>query len=234
MDWHDLPALFPGLPSPDRWLPLLRQHARLLEEAAPRVRVSAVPPVEAVRRHYAESLEAWRLMPHSEEPPARLADVGSGGGFPGMVIAIVSPETDVHLVEPLGKRARLLREIAAQLRLPNVTVHGSRAEEAGRGPLRDACQVAVARAVAEARELVEYLAPLVAPGGVVVMPKGSRASEELKAAERAMTELGCEFVSLTPMRPAISETALVAVLRKLRPTPDVYPRRAGVPHRRPL
>jgi 16S rRNA (guanine527-N7)-methyltransferase len=151
-----------------------------------------------------------------------------------MVIAIISPETEVHLVEPLGKRARLLREIAAELRLPNVTVHGNRAEEAGRGPLRDACQVAVARAVAEARELVEYLAPLVAPGGLVVMPKGSRASDELKAAKRAMTELGCEFVSLTPMRPAISETALVAVLRKLRPTPEEYPRRAGVPHRRPL
>lgn len=234
LTWDQLPGLFPELADPRRWLPLLQRHASLLDAASVRVRVTSVAAEDAVRRQYAESLELLRIIESQSPRPPALADVGSGGGFPGLVIAIIRPETQVHLVEPLQKRATLLSELAAALGLPNVVVHPIRAEEAGRGPLRDALPVVTARAVAELRELLEYTAPLAAPGGLVAFPKGSTFESELFAATGSMAALGCEFESSTPMRPEISTTVVVALFRKLAPTAAAYPRRPGVPGKRPL
>jgi 16S rRNA (guanine527-N7)-methyltransferase len=234
MPWDDLPALFPAFAGAERWLPLLRAHARLVEEAAPRVRVSSVPAEEAVRRQYAESLETWRIATE-RALPRRLIDVGSGGGFPGLVAAIVSPAVDVHLVEPLGKRAALLREMADALDLPNVRVHAARAEDAGRGALRDSAEVVTARAVAPLRELLEYVAPLAAPGGLLVLPKGSGAAAELAAAGDALAALNCAAgAELLPMRDDIAPNIAVVLVRKAGPTPARYPRRPGLPGKRPL
>ncbi|MGI8926422.1 MAG: 16S rRNA (guanine(527)-N(7))-methyltransferase RsmG [Tepidiformaceae bacterium] len=233
LDWDALAGLFPEFQEPGRWLPLLQRHAQLLEGAAPRVRASSVPAAEAVRRHYAESLEVMRLAPGGDgEGP--LADVGSGGGFPGMVMAAVAPGCVVHLVEPLGKRAHLLEEMAAALGLANVRVHRQRAEEAGRGPLRDACALVIARAVAPLRELLEYTAPLAAPGGAVVLPKGSALEAELAGSGGAQAALGCWFVAAAAMRADVSGTISVAVFRKEGPTPEAYPRAPGRPRKRPL
>lgn len=233
-NWDRLPVLFPGFPAHDRWLPLLRRHAELIEAAAPRVRVTAVPADEAVRRHYAESLELWRIVLARHDAPRVLADVGSGGGFPGLVIAAVAPHVTVHLVEPLQKRARLLEEMARDLELTNVTVHAVRAEEAGRGALRDATDVVTARAVAELRELLEYTAPLAAPGALLAFPKGSGLDAELEAAWNAMQTLGAELAGIEPMRPEVSETLRVVTFRKTGSTPAAYPRRPGIPGKRPL
>ncbi|MCC7362828.1 MAG: 16S rRNA (guanine(527)-N(7))-methyltransferase RsmG [Dehalococcoidia bacterium] len=231
--WPDLPSQFPSFPRPERWLPLLQHHAELVEAAAGRVRVSAVLPEDAVRRQYAESLELLRIVrEHTAGGP--LADVGSGGGFPGLVIAAVEPDLEVHLVEPLQKRARLLEELAAAMDLPNVRVHAVRAEEAGRRELRDRCAVVTARAVAALRELLEYTAPLAAPGGQLAFPKGSALDEELAEAGGALAALGCEVVVRAAMRPEVSDTPSVLLVRKLGETPAAYPRRPGMPAKRPL
>ncbi len=235
LDWAGLPILFSDVPGSGRWLPLLQAHAALLEAARDRVRVTAVASDEAVRRQYAESLELLRIAEdHTVGSGSPLVDVGSGGGFPGLVIAIVRPELEVHLVEPLQKRARLLAEMAAELGLRNVTVHPVRAEEAGRGQLRDSAAVVTARAVAELRELLEYTAPLAAPGGLLVFPKGSAFKEELDGAAAAMQELACDYQGFVPMRPEVSETLGLALFRKRAETPSRYPRRAGMPAKRPL
>lgn len=231
--WEALPDLFPGVPGASRWLPLLRRHASLLAEAAPRVRVTSVPAAEAVRRQYAESLELFALL-RTEREPDLLVDVGSGGGFPGLVIAIVAPEVRVHLVEPLRKRAALLDELATSLALANVVVHPLRAEEAGRGPLRDSAAAVTARAVAPLRELLEYAAPLARPGGLLALAKGSALHSELATAGAACRELGLAFHRAAAMRPEISATMRVAFFAKTGATPDRYPRRPGVPARRPL
>jgi 16S rRNA (guanine527-N7)-methyltransferase len=232
LDWPDLPGLFPGFENPERWLPLLQRHAALVQAAAPRVKVSSVDPRAAVRRQYAESLEVLRVA-RLFSPASLLVDVGSGGGFPGLAIACVEPETAVHLVEPLRKRARLLAELARELGLANVAVHPERAEEAGRGPLRDFSPLVTARAVAPLRELLEYTAPLAAPGGYLVLPKGSGATEELCEAAAAMATLACTCEQTVPMRPEVSGLRVV-VLRKTGPTPPAYPRRPGMPAKRPL
>lgn len=234
--WNDLPALFPGLPGAARWLPLLRQHAALVEAAAPAVRVTAVPAAEAVRRQYAESLELWRIaLEHAPGPgPGPVVDVGSGGGYPGLVIAAVAPGTHVHLVEPLQKRARLLETMAATLGLQNVTIHAQRAEEAGRGPLRDGAAVVTARAVAALPVLLEYTAPLARPGGLLALAKGSSLAGELAAAAGALEALACGAAITVPMRPAVNGLAAVLLIPKLAATPAAYPRRAGVAAKRPL
>lgn len=234
MAWAALPVLFPEVAGPGRWLPLLQRHAALIEAAAGRVRVTSVPAREAIQRQYAESLELLRIVRRSTLAIPILADVGSGGGFPGLVAAIACPETAVHLVEPLQKRAALLRELSEALALENVTVHPVRAEEAGRGPLRDGASVVTARAVAGLRELLEYTAPLAAPGGLIALPKGSAFGEELADAANAAKVLACGFLAFEAMRPAVSATLGVALFRKLGPTPAAYPRRPGVPGKRPL
>lgn len=233
LQWDDLPAYFPRFPGPHRWLPLLQRHDALLREAEPRVRVSAVSPEDVVRRQYAESLELWRLaLAHGQ--PESVVDVGSGGGFPGLVIAAVAPAVRVLLVEPLRKRAVLLEELVSALGLANVTVDARRAEEAGRGEWRDAAGLVVARALAQLPELLEYTAPFAAAGAVIALAKGSSLPAELASARPALDALSCEVVAREAMRPEVSATPWVLVVRKLAATPPRYPRRPGVPARRPL
>jgi 16S rRNA (guanine527-N7)-methyltransferase len=124
--WDDLPALFPEFARPERWLPLLRLHWELIQAAAPRVSVTTVSTQDAARRHYAESLELLRIAELTAWE-GNIADVGSGGGFPGLVIACLLPEVKVELIEPLQKRARLLEDLAAELGLSNVQVRAMRA-----------------------------------------------------------------------------------------------------------
>lgn len=233
LSWDDLPLLFPGYAEPGRWLPLLRRHLELVGEAAGHTRVTAVEASEAIRRQYAESLEILRIA----EGRGRFemaADIGSGGGYPGLVMAAVRPEMEVHLVEPLRKRARLLEAMAAELGLGNVRVHEARAEEAGRGPLRDTIPLVTARAVAELREVLEYTAPFASNGGLIALPKGSGFAGELESAKAAMDALSVAFEDAEPMRPEISETLVVALFRKRGATAERYPRRSGVPGKRPL
>ena len=231
LDWDALPGLFPGFADPARWLPLLRSHLEMVEAAAGRVRVTAVAPTDAVRRQYAESLELLRMAGPFEGP---VCDVGSGGGYPGIVVAAILPGVAVHLVEPLRKRAGLLEEMAAALGLANVTVHALRGEEAGRGALREQHGLVLARAVAEVRELLEYTAPLARPGGIIALPKGSRVRDELTAAATAMRELGCVLAACEPMRAEVNAAVTVVRFTRAGALPAKYPRRPGIPGKRPL
>jgi 16S rRNA (guanine527-N7)-methyltransferase len=234
--WDELPRLFPEFAGADVWLPRLQRHAELVAAAAGHVRVTAVPPVEQVRRHYAESLELLRMGLSLASPGSigPVADVGSGGGYPGLVIAAVLPGVTVHLIEPLQKRARMLVEWASAMGMGNVHVHPQRAEEAGRGPLREQCALVVARAVAAMPELLEYTVPLAAPGGHVLLPKGSALEAELATAANALARLGGELIATTPMRKEISDAVVVAAFAKVQRTPDTYPRPPGMPGKRPL
>ncbi len=221
---------------PEHWLARLQGQQRMLEAVDERVRVTSVDGADAIGRHYAEALETLRIA--LEWMPAEqihvLADIGSGGGFPGVPIAVLLPGTEVHLVEPLQKRAKLLGEIASKLELTNVHTHADRAEIAGRGPLREHADMVTARAVASLPELLEYVAPYARTGGIIILPKGSRLEQELEDAQAALAALFCEVRAVVPMRPVISEMTRVLVLEKTAATPAAYPRRAGLPGKRPI
>lgn len=235
MAWDILPDLFPALPYADHWLPRLQQHARLLREARPQVRVTSDSLEASVRRHYAESLELLRIIVEYEgATQERIVDIGSGGGFPGLVAAAVFDEVPVTLIEPHKKRATLLRELATQMALTNVTVLAERAEESGRTDLRETASLVTARAVAKLPALLEYCAPLLRDGGLAALPKGSSVDEDVASSGTAAAVLGLEFLSVQAMRAEISEHGVVVFFRKVRATPHKYPRRPGMAEKRPL
>jgi 16S rRNA (guanine527-N7)-methyltransferase len=133
-------------------------------------------------------LDALTLLPLLADVPAgaRLVDLGSGGGIPGLVLAIARPELRVTLVEATQKKAAFLSAVSASMGLANVTVHAERAEQLGTGELAGAFDVVTARAVARLLALVPLAVPFARPGGLVLLIKGQRAEEELTEAKKVI------------------------------------------------
>jgi len=133
-------------------------------------------------RHLPESVAFAKWLPPGIDT---LVDIGSGGGFPGVVIAVMRPEVTVHLVESVGKKAQFLTEIVAELEL-NCVVHYARVEALGRLPDRPRAQAVTARAVASLAELGRMAAPFLAPGGFLYAIKGERWPDEVAAAQQTL------------------------------------------------
>lgn len=222
----------------DAQLDVLRSYAGLLARANKRMNLTAVRDSAAIeRRHLLESLALVRLVEAAGVLPAgaRVVDVGSGGGLPGIPLAIVRPDIQVTLLDAIRKKAAFLREATAALGLANVDVLAERAEEAGRDPAtRERFDLATARAVAPLDALAELTLPLVRVGGSVAAIKGSHVSEELAAASAAITRCGGRLERVEPLGPAGAEPLSVVLIAKVAPTPPDLPRRPGIPAKRPL
>ena len=164
-----------------------------------------------------------------------LIDVGTGAGFPGLPIAIAHPETEVTLLDALDKRVRFLDDVVKTLGLHTMTRHG-RAEDAAREPdLRERFDVATARAVASVDILSELLLPFVRVGGHMLALKGPNAEAELRDAAFALQTLGTgEATLLNAEVPERDWQHKLVWIQKLSNTPEKYPRRAGLPEKRPL
>ncbi|TMG58711.1 MAG: 16S rRNA (guanine(527)-N(7))-methyltransferase RsmG [Chloroflexi bacterium] len=163
----------------------------------------------------------------------RLVDVGSGGGLPGLPLKIARPELAVTLVEADSGKAAFLVQACARLGLVDVEVVGRRAEEVGHDArYRESFDVAVARALAPLPVLVELCLPLVRVGGNLLAQKTDK--EEVPAAQRAIELLGGALQSVSPAPSTARATGTIVVIAKVGPTPSRYPRRSGVPARKPL
>jgi 16S rRNA (guanine527-N7)-methyltransferase len=162
-----------------------------------------------------------------------LVDVGSGAGLPGLPIKIALPDLDVTLIEADQGKAAFLVHACAALGLDRVDVVARRAEEAGHDPrLRGRFDVAVARALAPMPVLVELCLPFVRVGGRLLAQKTE--TEDVSAAAHAIEMLGGEAAVVHPAPSAARGGGTIVEIRKSRPSPERYPRRAGVPRRRPL
>jgi len=209
-----------------------RYLALLLKANAVMNLTRVVEPEAAWRKHV---LDALTLLPFLEElaAGASIADVGSGGGSPGFLLAIVTPRAQLHLVESVGRKAAFLTQAARLLGLDNVRVHNERAETLGahapRGALREACDAVVARALGRMAVALELTTPLVRVGGLALFIKGEKAQEELEASKQAQRTLYAR-----PVATQRTPTGVVVAFVKDRPTPRAYPRRPGEPARRPL
>jgi 16S rRNA (guanine527-N7)-methyltransferase len=165
------------------WQQAARFHALLREQGEQR---GLIGPREVSRiwtRHILNSAALTRFLPAA----GAVADIGTGAGLPGVVVAVVRPDLDVHLIEPMQRRIVWLEEVVVELDLRNVTLHTARAEEL-HGVLR--VDVATARAVAPLGRLAGWSLPLVRPGGRLVALKGRRAAEEIAGAEKTLGRLG--------------------------------------------
>jgi 16S rRNA (guanine527-N7)-methyltransferase len=163
----------------------------------------------------------------------KVVDVGSGGGLPGLPLKIALPSLRMTLVEADQAKAAFLVRACAALGLQDVEVVARRAEDVGRDPLyRDSFDVAVARALAPMPVLVELCLPLVRVGGRLLAQKTE--GEDMAGANRAIDALGGSLNGVVAAPSAARRAGTVVIVDKVRPTPPAYPRRAGVPSRKPL
>src|SRR5205814_3276807 len=162
-----------------------------------------------------------------------IVDVGSGGGLPGLPLKIVRPDLEVTLIEADQAKAAFLVQAAGRLVLRDVEVVAMRAEDVGHDArYRESFDVAVARALAPLPTLVELSLPLVRIGGKLLAQKTDK--EEVGAAERALRLLGGSLDAVSPAPSTARATGTVVVISKTAATPAIYPRRPGVPARKPL
>lgn len=165
----------------------------------------------------------------------RVIDIGSGAGFPGLVLALACPQTEFTLVEADLKKSAFLETVIEQLELKHVRVLRKRVEELGRDPdHRDAYDTGTARALASINILLEYGLPLLKLGGDLLLWKGRNYQEEVKGAHSALEILGGKIKEIIAYNLLEERDRFIVVCEKARGTPDRYPRRVGIPAKRPL
>ncbi len=192
-------------------------------------------PAEAWRAHVADSLTGLEVPALRGAP--RIADLGAGAGFPGLVLALALPQAQVDLIESVGRKCDFMRDAIASAAIPNASVVNARSEEHSgtESAGREAYSAVTARAVARLATLAELASPLLEPGGILVAWKGRRDPEEEEELGRALaaTAMTAEDV-LEVGESAGYQHRHLHVLRKSGPTPANLPRRAGMAKKRPL
>lgn len=185
-------------------------------------------------KHFLDSLTCLLAVPAGHEVRS-VIDVGSGAGFPGLPIKIYDPTLDVTLLESVAKKTDFLDHMSRLLAFDGLHVINSRAETLGQDPAhREAYDLVLARAVAELAVLAEYCLPLCRVGGVFVAQKKVGIEAELRNATGAIATLGGELRRPIPITLPGAESRQLVVIVKTSPTPPRYPRRPGVPAKRPL
>ncbi len=214
-----------GLSPAPAALDQLGRYCDLLLEKNQVMNLTAVTePAQVVRRHF---LDSAALLPTRALQGKAVVDVGTGAGFPGLVLAILDPSAHLTLLDSQGKRLDWLAEVVGELGLDNVTILQGRAEELGLDKeQRERYDTAVSRAVAALPVLAELCLPLVKPGGLFLAMKSNKTDEEIEAAAPIIQTLGGEPPFVMDYRLPGSEAyqRIVTVL-KARPTPPGYPRR---------
>jgi len=218
-----------------RQVAMLTTYEQQLIEWNEKFNLTAIRDVDAIRaKHFLDSMScalAWK-----DNPPRCLVDVGTGAGFPGLVLKILYPGMKLTLVESVAKKATFCEHMIETLGLENVEVLTARAEDVARQrEHREKYDWAVARAVAQLPVLSEYLLPLVKVGGRMLAQKGESGPAEAQAAERSIKILGGGLRQLIHVTlPGVVEERYLAIVDKVAATPPAYPRKAGVPGKNPL
>ena len=191
-------------------------------------------PQEIIIKHFFDSLTCLRFI--HQPGHLTLADIGTGAGFPGIPLKILRPDLSLTLVESVKKKVVFCSLVIDELDLPNTQVIQARAEELGQDhQYREKFDWVVARAVANMAVLVEYLLPLVKVGGHALSLKGRQDRQEIDAAQLAVSTLGGEFTeSIRVALPGNYGQRVIYRIKKIQPTPPAYPRRAGVPIKKPI
>lgn len=207
----------------------LYRYMELLLEWNERMNLTAVTePGEVMVRHFLDSAAG---LPILRELPAdaRIADVGTGAGFPGMVLSILAPEYRFVLMDALQKRLTFLGAVREELALDNCELVHERAEEAGqKAPYREQMDAVAARAVAALPVLLEYCLPFVRVGGLFLAYKGPALQEELPQSAHALQVLGGKVEKVASVTVDGEDFEhYIAIIRKVRSTPGTYPRRQG-------
>ncbi len=217
-------------------LKLLMNYARLLASYEQSNVLGTKDLNSIVLRHILDSLSCFLYEPLANTQ--RLADVGSGGGLPGIPLAIAISDVQATLIESTGKKSLFLDRAATVLRLEGVTVANARVEDlAHRKDHRATYDVATTRAVAHLSVVAEYCVPLVRVGGCAISMKAGLTDAELSEGERAARIVGArisERIRVPSILEAVDRERQLVIIEKVRETPTQYPRKPGMPTKKPL
>lgn len=215
----------------EKQLNQLDMYAEMLIEWNSRMNLTAITePEEIETKHFLDCLLAANLITKDDN----VADVGTGAGFPGMIMKIFCPEAKITLIDSLDKRLGFLENVADELELSVRCIHG-RAEDVGHVDLlRQSFTVTTARAVAPLNVLAEFCLPLTAVGGRMIAMKGRTAEDEIYAASDAIKLLGGIIENEYSFTLPDNSERDIVVIRKVSDTPEKYPRRAPVIKKKPL
>lgn len=204
----------------------LNTYGNMLVEWNEKMNLTAIiEPEEVLYKHFLDCLLFFKNVDVKQN--AKVIDVGTGAGFPGMVLKIARPDIELTLMDGLNKRLTFLNAVLEALNLEAKTVH-MRAEDGGKNAAyREKYDIACARAVANLPVLCEYCIPFVKVGGRFVAMKGSAAQEELDAATNAYKILGCEKPTIICENLRENEARAFIIAKKISQTPPKYPRMGG-------
>ena len=228
----DAPALRASLPA--SFTDKAEAYVALLLDANQRLNLTRiVEPAAVARLHLLDALSALPVL--DALAPSRALDLGSGGGVPGIVLALARPAVAWTLLDSARKKADAMRGFVESLRLQNVVVVAERAEILGHdGAHRERYDLVAARACAPLPVLLEYGLPLIQPSGSLLAWKGVLADRELRAGTAASAMLGGGRPEVRPTGMTALGSHRFALVRKVHPTPAAYPRRPGISSRQPL
>ncbi len=210
-------------------------YASELVEWDRRFNLTAITDSQGIEvKHFLDSLTCLQAM--GPGPTGRVIDVGTGAGFPGIPLKIACPRLELTLVESIGKKVEFCRHVVRSLGLERVEIVHDRVERVGhQSEHRGVYDWALARAVASMPVLAEYLLPLLKLNGRAIIQKGETGPAEVHTAEGALRILGGRVDQLIPIElPTVVECRYLVVVIKNAATPDKYPRRPGIPAKRPL
>lgn len=209
----------------------LQAYIDYLKEVNRHTNLTAIRDDRGIARGHLQ--DSWQVLPHMPEG-ARVIDVGSGAGFPGLPLAIVRPDLEMTLLDARKKKVNFLSEVIHRLGLEGVRAVQGRAEElARRAPFRDGFDLAIARAVSALPELAELCLPLVRQGGLFIAMKGSRSEAEEAMGAIRLLKGELEDV-LTYQLEDLDQPRHLVLIRKKGPSPPAYPRRMALIQKSPL
>ena len=187
---------------------------------------------DVVSKHFIDSILICGFIDLSGK---KIIDIGTGGGFPGIPVKIISPDTDIVLLDSLNKRIKFLDEVIDELALENIRTVHSRAEDIShKADHREKYDICVSRAVANLSTLSEYCLPLVKPDGKFISYKSGDVDEEAAGAKNAVKILGGEITSIEKFDLYDDISRSFVFVSKIKPTPKKYPRKAGTPSKEPI
>lgn len=213
----------------------LCQYNELLIDWNEKINLTALTaPEDVALKHFTDSLMLLRYIDIEKDARVRIIDVGTGAGFPGLVLKIARPDIRLTLLDSLQKRLNFLETVCQALGMDDVELIHSRAEDGSRTELRDSFDIAVSRAVASMNTLCEYDMPYVRVGGRMIAMKGKDADTELADAQNAITVLGGQLIAKHDFILGNAGERSIIEIGKLSPTPKNYPRKSKQIKNKPL
>jgi 16S rRNA (guanine527-N7)-methyltransferase len=203
-----------------------------------KVNLTSITDYEGVQlKHFLDSLSVIAAIRDEDKArPRRVVDIGTGAGLPAIPLKIVLPQISLVLLEATGKKTKFLEHITAELGLKDVAIVAGRAEEVAHQPeYREKFGIALSRAVAPLPTLVELVLPFCTVGGYFIAQKKGSVREEVERAYKAITLLGGDLREVKPMAlEGLNDDRFLVIVNKIEQTPPMYPRRPGMPAKRPI